>query len=267
MMVPLQVGLFACLVIPIAATVVTWISIETRQRWIRDVAAITGTAVEFLIAAVLAAILRMQQDADVSEIPLQRFRWLGDSGPHGLSLEFGLEATFAKLAVISLTSLISLIAVIRKATQKHTRFGDGIVLAINCLNAAGVIFLCAPNLGQALFAWAAIGFVAAVLIRLTRLETALGNKSDGTISAQGLVETNVATEGQFTTRWQQTVSRITKGAERILRDQFRHRLGIQFPAWLMEQIELLETGTVTFQLTTTLLFASTLLLTWLAISV
>jgi hypothetical protein len=259
--------LFACAIAPSAAMIATLVSIELRQRRLRDVAAIAGAAAEFLIAGGLAIVLGQVNDANASEISVRLWTWFYLSTPHGLSIDFGLEATWVKAALISLVGLISTMILLRKSIQKESPLSDGMAQFVSCLNLAAVIFVFAPNLAQALLGWTAVSFLTAALIRLARHEAMLASASAGDDSSTRFDQKRRPGADQTENQWRQLLAGMADSLEMAINHRALRQITVQFPAWLMSQIELLESGSMTLQITTALLFASAILLTWLAINV
>jgi hypothetical protein len=169
--------------------------------------------------------------------------------------------------LISLTGLIFAIALFKKSLQKQSPLSAGMVQLVSCLMIAVLTFVFAPNLAQALLGWAAVSFLTAALIRLSRHEALLASTSAGDGSGTGSGRVSRPGADQTTSQWRRLLAGMAGSLELAISNQVLRRITVQFPAWLMSQFELVESGTLTLQITTALLFASAILLTWLAISV
>lgn len=220
-----------------------------------------GLAGGNVCGAILAVILVRGADPD-SPIRLTAWNWIALSFPQSPSISFGLEATWVKAGLVSLTGGIALIALLIAGTNKRRPISDDMVVTTSLLYAAGMVFVFAPNLAQALLGWGAVGITAGILIRLSKRDSNPRPNSLGAHSARySILPPNEFNEGR-NNHARRILEYVVTLLERAC-DQASYFFTGHFPNWLGEQAESLDKSSVSFQMLATVLGASAILLTWL----
>lgn len=244
----------------------TLVAFQFGRREAGDRIAIIGSAGGFLCAGMAALIMSGGPDApEVVGSPI--WNWVAFSGPRSLVIGFGLDATSTNASLISLAGLIACFALTSSLFRKVEPLSDGVVLAASCLYAALVDFAFSPGLAQALLSWGAVSLFLGILIHLARVQ-----RQPHRIDVQG--RSIDSTEPQRNRNIEHNSHRGLHAMaswlawlERNFVNRVWRSLTIRLPASIVEQLELIESTSVSFQLTATVLGAFAVLLTWLMVNV
>ncbi len=252
--------LTAAAAIPLFSSMGVIVAILIGNR--RTAFALTGLGLAggFACGTVLAAILANGQEP---ALPIRQmlWTWFSFSTSQSPSITFGLEATWIKAALVGLTGGLALIGLGSAITQRIKPLSEDLILSTSLLYAAGTVFVFAPSLAQALIGWACVSILAGILIRLSHRRAELDTKPS---EFRALQSTKLHTDnlGYGQGGWPQLIEFVSQFVEQYF-DRAWRAITMQFPGWVGEQTEVLESSPVSFQLLTTILCVSAILLTWL----
>lgn len=211
--------------------------------------------VAVLGGGVLAALLLMNEAESQEPVSLPAINWFAYSGLQTLRISFGLTTTWIQSLVVSICGVLTWTAtsVIASRSSDPDRSNPAIVL-ISLLYGAGTLYLFAPNVSQALFAWLAVSYFAFLLYRLSTA----GTRDTGLIPPSPTAARLVSGP----TRWTPMHDRMD-----FVVGQWRNQVWIPvmkvLPEWIGEQLEVVEAETPSLQFVALTLGATAVLLTWL----
>jgi hypothetical protein len=218
-----------------------------------------GTVCGGILAALMAS-------GTASAGPIMRLslcQWVAFAVPQSPSIEFGLETTWIKAALMSFMGLLVSIAVWSAHSSTRRRFSDDALLATSLLYAAGVFFVFAPNTAQALLGWTAVSALTAILMRLARERFPITDGDDHLATERSRSFARAMPEGTFARRLE-ILGAIAAFVERTFEVYVWKTVTTTWLNWCGEQLEALEESTASFQRMTIVLWASAILLTWIA---
>ena len=266
--------LFAAVAIPVWGATGACLGLIYGNSVYRRLAVRSGLLGGCACGGVLAYLLwRVTEEPLTIQLPL--WTWISAPGAPPFSIVFGLQATWIKACLACFVGVWSLVSV--SSSSRRTRDLTGArpevldapqaqaqrVMVLNealisLLEVAAIFLLFAPHIVQAFLAWCAVSIL---LLRIIRRSPDLGGTIDSTApnlnSAQRssssppgvlVLLLKVAALGPL------LVERASMAAWLRL---------TQLPGWLGEQLEVLETSPVSFQLLATVLGTVAVLLTWL----